>query len=882
MAGKTKLQIVIETKLGNSEKNLKKVEKGVDRVGAKAKKSNKEVGSFKKGLQSLSKKLKDNVGSLTAVVAGVVALGVAYFSLTEQVRKNKKQVEDLTGETGLSLDKLTVKVQTIADVFGDEFNEVIRAGNTLSKEFGITQTEALDLIEQGYIKGSNASGELLDMIKEYPTFMKSVKVSAEEMFVIMNKQVKDGVFSDKGIDSIKEADIKLKDFSKTTKQALDAVGLDSEKLQKQIESGALSRFQVIQKVSNKMQELGEDSAKTSALVREVFGGPGEDAGFKFLSTLGDISKEQEVYNGALTESQQLQADSLVATQKINKALLGLADNKAVVNAWNGVKLIFAEGLELLNKMLDFPSEFDKNIKKLQSLGIDTKQLQSAKQIQEAITANLEKREALLREIRRIEAVSVKADRQTSEERLKRESDLRKSILLQVKSIAELEKIRADENNKFIAILNKQSLINIELENTRIEISRSGGKLAKDKLINLEQEKEAVDKLVILQGLIFDDTVNVLIAKKELIEVNKNLETQDEKIGELTRDIESNTRQTVGLWDEAVNHLKKVQTELDNVNTKTKEIKPIKLIDTNTVREITFKTNRIETTESKDDTDSGSKDNARQIIIDRTKLMLESVNSLNEEFRLDEQSKAEIAFENGTILETDFMQMKIDFNNAELDAFESMLLNKQITQKDFDKKRRSAELINAKLSNDLMFSSGQQEQKIISDVEAMRFASMISQLDFTKNIGSQLIKLALRETVAKLIPSIISSVPFPFNIAAAATAPALAEGLFQTIQGFEDGGVVPGTSLTGDHVLARLNSQEEVLTRDDPRHILNQSFTSDGDTSKAINRLAKGLDAITDELVLSEKEINIEIAFDLTPTNVLEITEQGTRDESRIK
>lgn len=44
---------------------------------------------------------------------------------------------------------------------------------------------------------------------------------------------------------------------------------------------------------------------------------------------------------------------------------------------------------------------------------------------------------------------------------------------------------------------------------------------------------------------------------------------------------------------------------------------------------------------------------------------------------------------------------------------------------------------------------------------------------------------------------------------------------QPLPTFQYGGVVPGTSFTGDNVLARVNSGEEVLTRDDPRHINNQ-------------------------------------------------------------
>ena len=73
------------------------------------------------------------------------------------------------------------------------------------------------------------------------------------------------------------------------------------------------------------------------------------------------------------------------------------------------------------------------------------------------------------------------------------------------------------------------------------------------------------------------------------------------------------------------------------------------------------------------------------------------------------------------------------------------------------------------------------------------------------------------------PSFIGR-PIARGISAAA---ALTAGLAQQVKilatpipAFADGGIVPGSSFSGDNVLARVNSGEEVLTRDDPRHALN--------------------------------------------------------------
>jgi hypothetical protein len=65
------------------------------------------------------------------------------------------------------------------------------------------------------------------------------------------------------------------------------------------------------------------------------------------------------------------------------------------------------------------------------------------------------------------------------------------------------------------------------------------------------------------------------------------------------------------------------------------------------------------------------------------------------------------------------------------------------------------------------------------------------------------------------------VPFPLNLIALAATVASIVASFSKIPKFEQGGIVPGGMFSGDKVLARVNSGEEILRRDDPRHRYNQ-------------------------------------------------------------
>jgi hypothetical protein len=74
------------------------------------------------------------------------------------------------------------------------------------------------------------------------------------------------------------------------------------------------------------------------------------------------------------------------------------------------------------------------------------------------------------------------------------------------------------------------------------------------------------------------------------------------------------------------------------------------------------------------------------------------------------------------------------------------------------------------------------------------------------------------------------IPYPANLAAAAQLTAnanIAAALgaatvaAQAIQGFQDGGLVGGNSFSGDRVMARVNSGEMILNREQQANLFNQ-------------------------------------------------------------
>lgn len=101
--------------------------------------------------------------------------------------------------------------------------------------------------------------------------------------------------------------------------------------------------------------------------------------------------------------------------------------------------------------------------------------------------------------------------------------------------------------------------------------------------------------------------------------------------------------------------------------------------------------------------------------------------------------------------------------------------------------------------------------------------------FVAKLGGLVIKMismmlgqALAQSIAGATASGVATGPLAIFTTPAFIAEAIGTvfAAFAAIPKFAEGGIVPGSSFYGDKVLARLNSGEEVLTRNDPRHSNN--------------------------------------------------------------
>lgn len=302
-------------------------------------------------------------------IAGVAAAGAAFkwwYDYNAGLVEATRLTQQFTGESGDDLKAFRNEVQAVADSFNADFRETLIATNALSKQFGISANEALQLVKDGFLAGGDANGEFLDTLKEYPAYFKEAGISADQFVAIVTQTNKMGIFSDKGVDAIKEANLRLREMTTATAAALDGIGISSEQVQKDLQTGAKTTFDVMRDISAKLNELPDSATQVGTAIADIFGGPGEDAGLQYLRTLKDISTNMDEVKGKAGLLGQLQEEQLQSQIELQNALSELFDatggnfetltTQAKVFVNQGLTAIIKGVIDIINYFIELYNE----------------------------------------------------------------------------------------------------------------------------------------------------------------------------------------------------------------------------------------------------------------------------------------------------------------------------------------------------------------------------------------------------------------------------------------------------------------------------------------------------------------------------------------------
>lgn len=330
------------------------------------------------GTVSVMDKMKTKIKGIGPMVMAAFSVGaiISFFkTIADKVNvlmKLKGVISQVTNLQGNALDKATSKVKAMAETFEADTQKMTEAAHNFAEGMGIDFVDALEKIEGGFLAGADANGEFLDKLREYPVLLKEAGFSADEAIALMSQEVKLGIYSDKGVDAIKEATLRLREMPKATIEALNAIGLSSKTIQKELKSGSKTTFEIMQKVSKKMSKLPKQSQVVGQAIADIFGGPGEDAGYKYLSNLHAIDLTTNSLIDTTNNHVKAKKLELKANEALNNVWVKLTGVGSTMNVmYSSMKMSLASLLGTLTGVKDEADEakdsFDEQAKKVVNL-----------------------------------------------------------------------------------------------------------------------------------------------------------------------------------------------------------------------------------------------------------------------------------------------------------------------------------------------------------------------------------------------------------------------------------------------------------------------------------------------------------------------------------
>jgi hypothetical protein len=315
------------------------------------------IGGIQNGFANLSKSsgaLSMSLGGIGIALTAFQAISEIVGSLIEAARATKElsaQVTNFTQITGDELEAVVATSQAIAVTYGKNVDEIVLAANSASKALGISFAQALDVVEIGFRKGADAQGQFLDGLKEYSVQFRDAGLSAEDFLRVSIASANEGIFSDKGLDAVKEFGLRIQEQTKGSKDALtNAFGEEfTSQLFENINNGSVTSGQAFGLVTDKITETGIAGSQLQTVIANVFGGPGEDIGKDFIITLGDVlqSTDDVTLSTNLYQKQQEELFKVNEQLKISE----VAYNTTLATTGVEFEIATAKGKIFLNTVL---------------------------------------------------------------------------------------------------------------------------------------------------------------------------------------------------------------------------------------------------------------------------------------------------------------------------------------------------------------------------------------------------------------------------------------------------------------------------------------------------------------------------------------------------
>ena len=283
--------------------------------------------------------------------------GEDYADIADKMRIAMAQLDGLDT---IELQDVVEKSYMLQDAYDMDFQENIRGVDALMKQFGITSTQAFELINQGAKAGLNQNQDLTDQIAEYSTYYAKLGFTAEDFFNMMIAGARDGAYQiDYLNDAMKEFGIRTKDNSKSTNAAYETLGLNVEEVNNKFAQGGSKAQEAFAEVTKAIMAI-EDPVKRNEIGVALFGTKFEDLEENAVFAMASASDSVNMLGNSV--------------EKTSEIMYGGTANSAET-AIRSIKTAFAElGQAILPILTPIANKITELAKKFQELNPTTQKI----------------------------------------------------------------------------------------------------------------------------------------------------------------------------------------------------------------------------------------------------------------------------------------------------------------------------------------------------------------------------------------------------------------------------------------------------------------------------------------------------------------------------
>jgi len=259
-------------------------------------------------------------------IAGVVAGAKWWYDYNKGLVEASRQTKFFTGLTGEAMAAVRDKAQAVADTYGKDFADTLKAATAISHNMGVTADEALDLINKGFAAGGENSQQYLNILQRFAPTMEKMGLSADEFVAFAGQIEKAGADTNKSMTAMGKASMQLRTMNKGTADSLNAIGINAKQMSADIQTGKKGAIDAMQEIAQKLQETGTNSREAAAVMKDLFGARGESQiGTEFLAFLADAKSGTEELLGAENSLERLKVKEVETQTELNNVVASLFD-----------------------------------------------------------------------------------------------------------------------------------------------------------------------------------------------------------------------------------------------------------------------------------------------------------------------------------------------------------------------------------------------------------------------------------------------------------------------------------------------------------------------------------------------------------------------------